>query len=139
MNLSEEKKEPLRLQPNFRKKEMLAMHMKGTVQVTVFCFVFYPSSGTMFSNNATPKIDNPYFQFSLLLNVRTETSESIRHAAGLHRLSGQSGPERPQDLRLHGVAEDRPDKQSAHLGPRLCLRGFKSSFDHPQRMLQKVA
>nr|CAH0100887.1 unnamed protein product [Daphnia galeata] len=32
MNLSEEKKEPLRLQPNFRKKEMLAMHMKGTVQ-----------------------------------------------------------------------------------------------------------
>lgn len=33
MNLSEEKKEPLRLQPNFRKKEMLAMHMKGTVQV----------------------------------------------------------------------------------------------------------
>jgi len=63
MNLSEEKKEPLRLQPNFRKKEMLAMHMKGTVQVTVFCFVFYPSSGTMFSNNATPKIDIPIFNF----------------------------------------------------------------------------
>ncbi len=33
MNLSEEKKEPLRLQPNIRKKEMLSMHMKGTVQV----------------------------------------------------------------------------------------------------------
>ena len=33
MNLSEEKKEPLRLQPFIRKKEMLAMHMKGTVQV----------------------------------------------------------------------------------------------------------
>lgn len=33
MNLSEEKKEPLRLQSNNRKKEMLAMHMKGTVQV----------------------------------------------------------------------------------------------------------
>ena len=33
MNLSEEKKEPLRLQPFIRKKEMLSMHMKGTVQV----------------------------------------------------------------------------------------------------------
>lgn len=33
MNLSEEKKEPLRLQPLLRKKEMLSMHMKGTVQV----------------------------------------------------------------------------------------------------------
>lgn len=33
MNLSEEKKEPLRLQPLIRKKEMLSMHMKGTVQV----------------------------------------------------------------------------------------------------------
>jgi len=32
MNLSEEKKEPLRLQPLIRKKEMLSMHMKGTVQ-----------------------------------------------------------------------------------------------------------
>ena len=36
MNLSEEKKEPLRLQPFIRKKEMLAMHMKGTVQVNTF-------------------------------------------------------------------------------------------------------
>ena len=35
MNLSEEKKEPLRLQPFIRKKEMLAMHMKGTVQVII--------------------------------------------------------------------------------------------------------
>lgn len=32
MYLSEEKKEPLRMQPFLRKKEMLAMHMKGTVQ-----------------------------------------------------------------------------------------------------------
>jgi diaphanous 2 len=38
MNLSEEKKEPLRLQQNHRKKEMLAMHMKGTVQVTILGF-----------------------------------------------------------------------------------------------------
>lgn len=36
MNLSEEKKEPLRQQPFIRKKEMLAMHMKGTVQVRMY-------------------------------------------------------------------------------------------------------
>lgn len=36
MNLSEEKKEPLRLQPVLRKKEMLSMHMKGTVQVSTW-------------------------------------------------------------------------------------------------------
>ena len=41
MNLSEEKKEPLRLQPNFRKKEMLAMHMKGTVQVCDVITLFF--------------------------------------------------------------------------------------------------
>jgi hypothetical protein len=41
MNLSEEKKEPLRLQPNFRKKEMLAMHMKGTVQVAIFFLIWH--------------------------------------------------------------------------------------------------
>ena len=34
LNLSEEKKEPLRLQSVIRKKEMLAMHVKGAAQVT---------------------------------------------------------------------------------------------------------
>ena len=68
MNLSEEKKEPLRLQLNFRKKEMLAMHMKSTVQVAIFFLIwhYFPK---------TSIIDIPIF----VLNIPAETSESIRY------------------------------------------------------------
>ena len=40
LNLSEEKKEPLRLQSVVRKKEMLAMHVKGAFKVINLEFFF---------------------------------------------------------------------------------------------------
>jgi len=69
MNLSEEKKEPLRLQPFIRKKEMLSMHMKGTVQVRCSPFSI--------SHSDIPRVSNIHLSSSVQAHDTLNFSEMI--------------------------------------------------------------